>query len=360
MNLIFLQNSATQPRCHKRFRAFKQAGVEGVVYSFNRNWYNVNLPQDIKINSLGDLAPGSYFKRIFLYIRKLRPIFQQHKDAIFYCYGQDMAFVAMVYGKKYVYEESDIMYLEYESSLIRSLMKRLDLYIQKKAIACVFTSQGFVDYLYDKRPEKVFVLPNKLDSYFEDKPRPHRTAGDVNALRFSFIGLLRYERMMKAFIKVMVERSPKHEFNIWGDGGDIHKSIIQDLVHAYPQVHYHGPFRNPIDLESIYAQTDINFVCYDTTGGNECIAEPNKLYESIFFNTPILVSPNTYLAKVVHMRGTGFIVDCDSEKGINEFFDALTEEELNGIIEACNHVEKSQIIDNTDTVKVLLTYMEKA
>ncbi len=359
MKIVFLQNSATQPRCHKRYRSFVKAGCQDAeVYSFNRNWYNVNLPQDIKINSLGELAPGSYFKRLLLYIKKLRPVFKQHKDAVFYCYGQDMAFVAMLFGKRYVYEESDIMYLEYKSNLMRLFMKKLDLLIQKKAIACVFTSQGFVDYLYKKQPLKVFVLPNKLDGYFEDKVRPQQKRFDTSALKFSFIGLLRYERMMKAFIKVMVERSPNHEFNIWGDGGDVHKALVQELTKTYPQVHYHGPFRNPIDLESIYNQTDINFVCYDTTGGNERIAEPNKLYESTFFNTPIMVSPNTYLAKVVQQKGTGFVVDCDSEENISNFFNSLTVKSLAEHSKACKSIETTELISSVDEIKKLIRLIE--
>ena len=359
MKLIFLQNSATQPRCHKRYRTFVKAGCsDAVVYSFNRNWYNVNLPQDIKINSLGELEPGSYFRRLILYIRKLKQVFNEHKDGVFYCYGQDMAFVAMLFGKKYVYEESDIMYLEYKNTFVRSLMKRLDLFIQKKALASVFTSQGFVDYLYKNVPDNVFVLPNKLDAYFEDKKRPEKRKADVKALSFAFIGLLRYERMMSAFIKVMAQDSPNHQFHIWGDGSDAHNETIKKLVDTYPQVIYHGPFRNPVDLESIYDKVDINFVCYDTTGGNERIAEPNKLYESTFFNTPMLVSPNTYLSKVVEKWGNGFVLDCNSAEIIRDFFKSLTEDSLTERTNSCKIISTKQLISSVEDVKGIIKIIE--
>ena len=359
MKLIFLQNSATQPRCHKRFRSFVAAGCRNTeVYSFNRNWYNVNLPDDITIHSLGELRPGSYLNRLLLYIKKLRPIFKQNRDAVFYCYGQDMAFVASLFGKKYVYEESDIMYLEYKSQFMRNMMKKLDLFIQRRALASILTSQGFVDYLYgNKVPDNVFVLPNKLDGYFSDKERPQRKVYDMGALKFAFIGLLRYEKMISAFIHVMVEKNPKHEFHIWGDGGENQKRWVKEICDNYPQVHYHGPFRNPLDLHSIYAQVDINFVCYDTNGGNERIAEPNKLYESTFFNTPIMVSPNTYLSKVVRERGTGFVVDCHSEEDIHQFFEDLTLERLNEKVAACESIRQDQIIDSVDQVKKILDFI---
>lgn len=357
MKIVFLQNSATQPRCHKRYRTFKQAGIDCVAYSFNRNWYNVNLPKDIQINSLGDLKPGSYFKRLLLYIKKLRPVFKQFKDSFFYCYGQDMAFVAYLFRKKFVYEESDIMYLEYKSAIIRYLMKKLDLLLQKKSVVTVLTSQGFVEYLYKKKPENVFVLPNLLDSAFLSLQRPLPKEFNANIIRFAFIGLIRYERNIASFIEAMIEVNPNHEFHIWGDGGEVQKNFVNRLCEHYQQVYYHGPFRNPLDLPQIYSQTDVNFVCYDTNGLNERIAEPNKLYESTYFNTPILVSSNTFLSSVVKRWDNGFILDCSNKDNIKIFLEELTNEELKNKSLNCNRIPKEKIIDNGYSVKMIIDYI---
>ena len=359
MRLVFLQNSATQPRCHKRYRTFRQAGVEGIVYSFNRNWYNVNLPKDIEINSLGDIVPGSYLKRLVIYIKKIRPIFRTHKGSIFYCYGQDMALVAALFGKKYIYEESDLMYLGYSTPLVRTIMKKVDLWLQKKAQAAVLTSQGFVDFLYKEKPQNVFILPNKLDSSFLSSTRPQpRTFDTIDGLRFAFIGLLRYERMITAFVKEMACFNPTYEFHIWGDGGDDQKRFVQQLCQLYPQVFYHGPFRNPMDLPNIYSRVDINFVCYDTNGLNERIAEPNKLYESTFFNTPILVSPETYLSKVVRLWDTGYIIDCNSSDSIRTFFEDLSVDTLNKKVVNCNRVQTESIVDGVSSVQSIINYVK--
>ena len=358
MKFIFLQNSATQPRCHKRFRNFTKAGIEGEVYSFNRNWYNVNLPTDIHIHSLGDLEPGSYWKRLKLYIKKLRPIFRNNRDAVFYCYGQDMAFVAMLFGQKYIYEESDIMYLEYKSVLMRWLMRRLDLLIQHRSIASVFTSQGFVYYLYQNAPESVFVLPNKLDKYFVGKERPANKSFDIDALRFAFIGLLRYPGTIFPFIEAMSKSNPRHEFHIWGDGGEGIKNQILALCKQNSQVQYHGPFRNPVDLADIYAQIDINFVCYDTAGRNERIAEPNKLYESTFFNAPILVSPKTYLAHVVEEKGTGYVLNCKDQTELTRFFDNIKEEVIKDKVMACEAIPSEDLIDGIEVYENISKYVK--
>ena len=257
MIIIFLQNSATQPRCHKRFRSFRDIGVKGKVYSFHRNWYNVNLPEDIEIVSLGNLAPGSYFSRLFLYIKKLRKVFAQNHNAVYYCYGLDMAFVAMLFHQKYIYEESDIMYVDYRSSIMRCLMKKVDIFVQKHSLSTVLTSQGFVGFLYKKQPNNVFDLPNKLDKYFCDKNRPMSKRFNTSKLKFAFIGLIRHEENIKSFVEVMEKMSPQCEFHIWGDASEAIKNRIKEFSDFHETVFYHGPFRNPVDLEKIYSLKSI-------------------------------------------------------------------------------------------------------
>ncbi len=330
MQIVFLQNSATQPRCHKRFRSFKRLGVDGVVYSFDRNWYNVNLPKDMEIHSLGKLNPGSYFKRFFLYIKKLRPVFKKHEGSIFYCYGQDIALVAYLLGRKFVYEESDLMYLGYKESFVGKVMKKVDTFLQRKSIATVLTSQGFVEYLYGegKCPQNVFVIPNKLDSFFLSYNRPLPKQSDIAHLNFAFIGLIRYERYISAFVEEMVAFNPNYEFHIWGDGAADKRAFVDELCAHFVQVKYHGPFRNPIDLPEISSKVDFNFICYNAAGLNEKIAEPNKLYESTFFNTPVLVSPSTYLSKVIRKWDTGFIIDCNDREDIRRFLRSLSADKI--------------------------------
>jgi len=309
---------------------------------------------------LGDLAPGLYFSRIWLYIKKLRKVFIQNKGNVFYCYGLDMAFVAMLFRKKYIYEESDIMYVDYRSSVMRRIMKKVDIIVQRHSLSTVLTSQGFVSFLYKKQPKNVFVLPNKLDKYYCDKSRPKSKCFDTNNLKFAFIGLIRHEENIRSFVDVMGEMAPKCEFHIWGDASEAIKKKIRDLCESHETVYYHGPFRNPVDLEEIYSQIDLNFVCYDAKGINEQIAEPNKLYESAYFNTPIIVSSGTYLSKVVEEKGIGFSLDCMKKESIVDFFKGLNENRLKKISENCANIKDENLIDDQETYRLILeTVMKK-
>jgi len=360
MKIIFLQNSATQPRCHKRYRSFVEAGVDGIVYSFHRNWYNVNLPKDIEIHSLGEITPGNYLSRLLYYLKKIRPIMKANPHAVYYCYGLDMAFVAYLCCRQYVYEESDLVYLSIKSSFAKKLMKYIDLFIQKKSIATVFTSQGFVEYLYKIQPQNVFVLPNKLPSVYETIPRPQPVSDfDMNKLRFAFVGLLRYETTVTPFIDELMKFNSNYEFHFWGDGGEKGKAYVNKLCEKYENVQYHGPFRNPDDLPDIYSKFDINFVCYEIISDNERTAEPNKLYESLYYLKPMIVTPGTYLSRVVERKGNGFVVDCHDKKSIHKFLETLSQKMLIEKIQLISNIPVKEIIDNKNDIDKLLTYVKQ-
>ena len=58
---------------------------------------------------------------------------------------------------------------------------------------------------------------------------------------------------------------------------------IREIVKRYPNIFLHGSFSNPQDLAKVYESFDVCVTCYGTSSGNVKIAEPNKLYESIYF-----------------------------------------------------------------------------
>ena len=359
MEIVFLQNSATQPRCHKRYRSFFNAGIEGIVYSFHRNWYNVNLPKDIEIHSLGDITKGHHFKRLFLYIKQLRPVFKRHPNAVFYCYGLDMAFVALVFRQNYVYEESDLEYLPFRP-LLKHFMQRLDLFVQKQSIATVLTSQGFVEYLYKEKPENVFVLPNKLPASYRTITRPEPSVTiNMDKLKFAFVGLLRYKNTITPFVEELMAFNPNYEFHFWGDGAEAEKEYVNNLCVKYENVQYHGPFRNPDDLAAIYSSFDINFACYDIQSDNERIAEPNKLYESMFYLKPIMVSPGTFVSKVVERTGNGFVVDCHDDSCIREFLESLSKQVLIEKIKLIAGISRNDVIDCEKDIEILINHISQ-
>ena len=89
-------------------------------------------------------------------------------------------------------------------------------------------------------------------------------------------------------------------------------------------------------------------VCtYGSADINSKILEPNKLYESIFFCRPIIVSANTFLAQQVRKYNCGFVIDSSTEWNISDFICHLTIEETNHVSEVERRITDEFPFDNT-------------
>src|SRR5690606_38015998 len=106
---------------------------------------------------------------------------------------------------------------------------------------------------------------------------------------------------------------------------------------------YHGPFKNPDDLEKIYGENNLNFVVYDNTLENEKVAMPNKFYESGFFNIPIVCATKTYVGQRVLEQGLGWTIDTDF-KSISNFLNTISIEELKECHRHIKKLDKSHFI----------------
>jgi len=114
-------------------------------------------------------------------------------------------------------------------------------------------------------------------------------------------------------------------------------------------VFYHGPFKNPDELLSIYSSIDICYVVYDSTDGNVKLAIPNKLYECLFFLTPMIVAKGTYLAERVKELQIGFEVDIDNgAQELELIFSSITTQMLKSFSMNAAVVKTDVLIDDGD------------
>jgi glycosyltransferase involved in cell wall biosynthesis len=330
------------------------AGYNIKVYGFDNGLYNENI--------LNKSYPIYRFKtnrnKIFNILKRcfilMKIIFSIQKEDILYAFGIDVAFCCLLIAgcKKYIYEEADLNYTKFKNKYIVYLFKTINKYIIEHSLTTVLTSEGFVEYLYHKTniPNQIIVLPNKLNIFFTTISRDVIKIQQIDKLRFGFIGLIRYPNTIVRFAEVIGKHFLQHEFHFWGDGFYLETAIKR--CESYKNIFFHGSFRNPEDLCSIYAKIDINVVCYDTAFANTTIAEPNKLYESMFFGKAILVSSDTYLAKRVNDLGVGFSLDASNDTSIKQFILSLNLSEINDCIQRDMDMPVCKLLDTTnDLVK---------
>ena len=133
--------------------------------------------------------------------------------------------------------------------------------------------------------------------------------------------------------------------HFFGTTDDRREEIVAELS-KYPNFHQHGRFKNPADLPEIYSKIDIVLALYDVDSINVLYAEPNKLYEAMYYRKPIIVSKGTYLAEKVKRLGIGFDLDATESSNIETFIAGLTEEKLQEKIDNAGRIDRKDAINN--------------
>lgn len=169
----------------------------------------------------------------------------------------------------------------------------------------VVTSDAFKKRLPKKK--NYLVCENLPSVDFIDQENMATEIGRKKIFDVVFIGALRYLSQMKMLIRYAVEKNYRICFN--GGPSDVQRELE---AYALDQgsnglVEFGGEF-NQSEIASLYSTAKFIFSVYDSSQENVKLALPNKLYESMLFEKPIIVARNTYLAVKVSENNAGFSV----------------------------------------------------
>lgn len=299
-NILFILPTPKQPRFHKRIFEYQKEN-EITLFYFNRDKYNTlnSIPEVNNSFNLGVVKNGNYVNRIEKLYKLFRLIKKQrNRNQIIYSFGLDLLFVSVLARKKtnqLWFEIGDIRILKnkYLENCFTYIYKN---FIFKHVDFISVTSNGFKNYLLEKfniSSNKIVVKENfllKKDFFnvnIDDKVLPDKFIVGI-------VGFLRYETILSFLDEYLKSKSNKFVIHIYGQG-TITDEVIKVIQNT--DIKYFGEFKYPNDLEKIYKTIHFSYVLYDNSDLNVRLALPNKLYESIFFKTPILVSENTFLCE---------------------------------------------------------------
>lgn len=353
MKINFIMNSISDAHANKRIKEFIHNGHEVKIFGFERD-NNAKYNNDVIV--IGRFSNTlSYWKRINIYIKALRNLFKDHSDddCIWYYQGLDVASFAMFLNKggKYIYEECDLVHTNIHNKALCNLFEKIDLHIIKKSYRTVMTSEGFLKFHFgsiDNVPKNIVVIPNKLSPGILQIENIPQINFDNKRIKFAFVGGLRY-RSLLSIADIISRNHPNHEFHFYGF---ISPTIPEKDLPQRANVFYHGAYKSPEDLPTIYSNVDVLISTYDTKSENVRYAEPNKLYESIFFRRPIVVSSHTFLADKVKQMGIGYDVDVFNENDVEALVKNIEntwEEKVDNLYK----IDKQKAIDDNNE-KIIL------
>lgn len=345
--IVFLAGALSQPRIIRRIEGLSKAGFECKVYGYDTGVYSENkINPHIDTIVLGKVNNGKdHISKLRNMISSVKEVINKEKDenTIFYAFGFKFAINLFLRKVPYIYEISDILYGYSKFRRIIPLFKFIDKCIIRKSKLTVMTSDGFREWFGFSPNKKIHILPNRVNQYYLGKRPKPKTDFNSDHLVFGFIGAPRSIETVGVFAKVIGEKFPQHDFVFYGENSNTPK--FKDLLSHYNNVKFMGSFKNPEDLEKIYGEVDIIVSAYDNRELNEQILDANKLYESLFFCRPIIMSEKTFSSKQVAKYKNGYIINPTSEESIELFVKNISANELCDISRTICDVPESESID---------------
>ncbi|MBE6196113.1 MAG: glycosyltransferase family 4 protein [Rikenellaceae bacterium] len=347
--IVFILSSLCDPHYRKRVEEFAENGYKVAVYGFKRQGQSIqNFPCEPVI--LGEIPNRGYFSRLALFYRSIKSIAKECRGKLCFYSSLDVALFARLHiNSQYIYEVCDLTELVVGNQFIKSVLIKLNEHTIKKSALTIFTSEGFFDF-YKKVPkEKIVLIPNKVSPHCPTPIDIDRTLVGKERIRIGYVGVIRFETIYN-FIKICADKSDNIDIHLFGiySNGDIYADKVKQLEVLKENIHYHGPFSNPADLPQIYSQIDL-LLCTYTPSPGVIYAEPNKLYEAMYFKCPIIVSTDTFLGRKVEKMKIGYVVNAMDNKEIGEFLETLNAESYKEKVESCKKIDKQDCI-NINTV----------
>ena len=350
--VIFIVNSIDNQRCRKRVEEFRSNGFPVKVYGINRGLKTSTWEECEIIASYDNHM--AYRNRTIILVNALKKVFKAHrkeKDVIWYYFGMDNAMFALLLNRNrtFIYEESDLVHTYMSKKVAIRLMEKIDKYIISRSELTVLTSEGFAEYHYpNEHPNNIVIKPNKLNPQIVSIKDIQGAEPDCQHLNFALVGMIRFNAVRR-MADVISMNFPNHHFHFFGVLNVATKKEEEDfmVLDKRENVHFHGRFKNPDELPEVYSKIDVVVSTYDVENINVQYAEPNKLYESIYYRTPIIVSKGTFLEKQVERFHSGYSVDVSDDKNIVSLVHKI-EKEIKEVTKRMESIDRKLAVDSCE------------
>jgi len=287
--------------------------------------YSKQIYSTVEQIHLGEISNGKYFKRIFIFLMSIIEIkkYIKNNNVTHIIFDKLDAFIIyylmrIIFRKQSeitkIIEVPDLKKINFEKSITAKFYRYFEKKWMNKYIdKLIVTSPEYYNAYYKNfYKNNCFVLENKPISC--NLPNKGSTTQEFTSeiLTLGLIGGLNRGKPTKALLDI-VSKNNWLRLKVFGLGID--EKIIKEYASKFSNIEFYGKFNFFKDAAKIYSAVDVAYVVYDTTSIslNTKLALPNKLYECMYFEIPMIVSKDTYLAKRVLEDKIGVAIDFTNE-----------------------------------------------
>lgn len=364
LKICFLLTHIPNPRMNKRIEFLKQKGLTQVI-CVRRASQNIWEPtQDVEHTVYDiDLPSAKHIVKRYIssqeFQKKALDKLNEIKPNVIYAEGLDTLIIASQYKKNHdvriLFEVADLRenYIVKPKKFIKRLITRELLRKEKTVFKnvdfLVVTSPKFYDMHYKSLISKnrLLFIPNAPNIEVFKYYKKHEGEFTVG-----FIGGIRYLHQMKMLVDVS-EKIPCNVLFAGAGGTSSDYAEIQNYCSNKENVTFTGRYDYNSQIASLYGKVDCVFAVYDADNSNVRIALPNKLYESIYCELPIIVAKGTYLSELVEKYGVGISVSHKNSEELEKAIMQLkTDKEYYDLfVENCRNT-KEKLLKTSDENKL--------
>jgi GT2 family glycosyltransferase len=333
MRVLYLAHDLDDSAITRRCEMLRQGGAEVTLAGFRRGDGALSRPATV----LGHTRNGRMASRALSVLRTLAApppqILEGPAPDVILARNLEMLALAVSLGRRFpqarvVYELLDVHRLLLGSGVISRGLRGVEARLLRRTALVVISSPGFQrGYLTPfRRPvADVLLVENKpLATATAMTPVPPATRGTSGPITVGWFGILRCAASLAALDRLTRAAPGRYRVVLRGRPA---LDVVPDFhatVAANPDLEFHGAYRSPDDLASIYAGIDLAWLIdrYEA-GGNSDWLLPNRLYEGGLHGAVPLALVGTETADRLNTLGIGVIVAAPTADAVGSALAAL-------------------------------------
>lgn len=329
--LLRCNDLSPDPRVDKYVKFYNDRNIKYILVGWNRSGVKIEKENTIYFEEKAEYGARAknIIKKIKWNIFLINTLFKKRDkyETIHACDFDTVlpALVMKIFNKNIIFDVFDWIGNSNLSGIpiIEYMIKNLERFAANKSDYIIICEEGRKEQMNIKN-ENIFVLPNIPYIKKETLSNINFNKRIDKSITISYVGVFDKSRNIEHLLQ-LASSNPNITLNIAGFGA------LQDIVENYSKknknINYYGKVNYDKSLE-IMKKSDIIAAMYCKNVHNHIYAAPNKYYEALMLNKPIITTKGTLIGNNVEKNKVGFVIDEEYEDLADIFKDKKLEEKI--------------------------------
>lgn len=238
---------------------------------------------------------------------------ERNKIDVIHSFDLDTGLVSLLFTKlfrkKMVYHIADF-YSDSRANIsgrVRSMIKKIEVFVINHADATIIANENRKEQIEGSKPKNLTVIHNSpmVDAVALERAIRETKIEQLGDERISlcYVGGLSSNRFIHEILEFI---AGNQELTLTLAGYGELEEKVRTYAKEYENIHYLGELAY-LDSLALYSYSDIMFAMYDPTHPNHKYSAPNKVYEAMMLNKPIIVAKDSGVDQLVSKENIGLI-----------------------------------------------------